>query len=81
MKTQENVLKILDSTLNLQSRTTKFNSGTELLGSVPGLDSMAVLTLIERIEDFFGIQVDDSEIDGSVFATVGTLVSFVKSKI
>jgi acyl carrier protein len=42
---------------------------------------MAVATLITSLEEHFGFAVDDDEIDGSTFATVGSLVAFVKTKL
>lgn len=51
-----------------------------LLGSVPELDSMAVVNLIGALEEHFGIAIDDDEISASTFETVGTLVAFVQSK-
>ncbi len=81
MLLQEIVLEILDSTLNLQGRAKEFGADAPLLGSIPGLDSMAVLILIERLEDRCGVAIDDTEIDGSVFSTVGTLVEYLRKKI
>lgn len=42
---------------------------------------MAVVTLIMAIEDRFSIAVDDDDIDGDTFASVGSLVDFVASKV
>ena len=59
----------------------RFFSDTQLLGAIPELDSMAVVSLIAGLEDRFGITVDDDEIEGSTFATVGSLVEFVDGKL
>lgn len=77
MNIQEQVLILLDEVLNLDGRGLQFDADTPLLGSVPELDSMAVLSVIHAIEERFGIEVPDDEIDGSSFATVGTVVDFV----
>jgi acyl carrier protein len=42
---------------------------------------MAVVALITGMEERFGITAEDDEIDGSVFATVGSMVKFVESKL
>jgi acyl carrier protein len=42
---------------------------------------MAVVSVITALEERFGFAVDDDEIDGSTFATVGALVSFVDGKL
>lgn len=81
MDTQLEVLKLLDEALNLQGRALKFNRDTLLLGAVPELDSMAVVTLIASMEDRFGIAVEDDEISGETFASVGSLADFVATKM
>ena len=42
---------------------------------------MAVVSLITRLEEHFGLTVDDDDMDGSTFATVGALVDFVDAKL
>lgn len=78
--TQE-VLRVLDEVLSLNGRTKSFGRDTPLLGAIPELDSMAVVTLITTLEEQFGFIVDDDEIDGDTFATVGSLVDFVSPKL
>ena len=62
-------------------RAASFKADTALLGSVPELDSMAVISVITGLEDRFGIMIDDDDIDGDTFATVGSLVEFVRGKV
>lgn len=52
-----------------------------LLGSIPELDSMAVVNLITTLEEHFGIVVDDDEIGASNFETLGSLAAFVQQKL
>lgn len=75
------VLSILDEVLSLRGRSNKFDMDTPLLGAVPELDSMAVIGLINVLEERFGISIDDDDIDGSVFLTVGSLADFVEQKL
>ena len=75
------VVGILDETLGLRGRALAFTTSTPLLGSVPELDSMAVVGVITALEERFGFTVDDDEIDASAFASVGSLVSFVDGKL
>jgi len=42
---------------------------------------MAVANVLASLEERFGFVIDDEEIDGSIFATVGTLAAFVQSKM
>lgn len=81
MDTKKEVLAIIDEVLSLGGRATGFELDTPLLGALPELDSMAVVGLITMIEERFGFIVEDDEIDGSSFATVGSLVDFVEGKL
>ncbi|MCE2907597.1 MAG: phosphopantetheine-binding protein [Betaproteobacteria bacterium] len=79
MNVQLEVLRTLDEVLSLGGRGLAFERDTPLLGAVPELDSMAVVSLIGALEERLGISVADDDIDGSTFATVGSLVDFVGS--
>lgn len=81
MDIKKQVLAILDEVLSLGGRADGFELDTPLLGAVPELDSMAVVGVINLIEERFGFIVEDDEIDGSSFSTVGALVEFVDGKL
>ncbi len=78
---QAQVLRLLDDVLSLAGRAQSFQRETALLGAVPELDSMAVVSLITAMEEQLGISIDDDEIGGDVFATVGSLTDFLRSKL
>lgn len=75
------VLHVLDEVLSLGGRGIQFNRHTRLLGAVPELDSMAVVSVITALEERVGITVDDREIDSFTFATVGSLIEFVEQRL
>ena len=75
------VRRVLDEVLSLGGRSASFTRDTPLLGAIPELDSMAVVTLITALEEQFGLVVDDDDIDGSTFETVGSLADFVGGKL
>jgi acyl carrier protein len=81
MDVQREVLRVLDEVLSLGGRAATFTRNTHLLGAIPELDSMAVVTLITSLEEQLGIVVDDDDIDGATFGTVGALVDFVNDKL
>ena len=81
MNIAQEVLRVVDEVLSLNGRTATVTRNTPLLGAVPELDSMAVITLITTLEDQFGLVVDDDDIDGATFATVGSLTDFVSGKL
>ncbi|MFG6416566.1 acyl carrier protein [Roseateles sp. DC23W] len=75
------VLRLLDDVLSLQGRAQTFERSTQLLGALPELDSMAVVSLITALEEQLGLVVDDDDIDGDTFATVGALTDFVAARV
>lgn len=81
MDVNRETLNVLDEVLSLGGRASSFTRETHLLGAIPELDSMAVVTLISTLEERFGIVVDDDDIDGETFATVGSLSDFVSAKL
>lgn len=78
---KQELLTLMEQTLNLGGRTATFSDDKPLLGSLPELDSMGVVALITAMEERFGFAVEDDEIDGAVFHTLGTLLEFVTRKL
>lgn len=78
---EEDVLRLLDDVLGLAGRAKTFSADTPLLGALPELDSMAVVGLLTALEERFGFVIADDEIDGSLFATVGSFTRFVQAKL
>jgi acyl carrier protein len=74
------VKNVLIDVLNLGPAGERLDADSPLLGSLPELDSMAVVTLIGALEEHFGIVVDDDDISASTFETLGSLAAFVASK-
>jgi acyl carrier protein len=72
---------VLRDALELGERAEGFDSSTPLFESLVELDSMAVVHVVTALEDHFGFVIEDHEIDGDIFETVGTLTTFVQSKV
>jgi len=81
MTTRQRLLTLMDRTLNLEGRSATFSNDTALIGALPELDSMGVVSLLTAFEEQFGFSVEDDEIDGSIFQTLGSLLSFVEAKL
>lgn len=77
----DDVKQILIDILNLGEQGRAMNAQTRLLGSIPELDSMAVVNVITALEEHFGIAVDDDEISATTFETLGSLADFVAHKL
>jgi acyl carrier protein len=64
-----------------QARVDAFDADTELFGSLPELDSMAVAGLLTELEDRLGIVIDDDDVDGKMLASFGALCAFAADKV
>ena len=77
----QNVKDVLVDTLGLENRVDRIDATTLLLGSLPELDSMAVLELVLALEQRFGIAIEGEDVTADVFESLGTLTAFVDSKL
>jgi acyl carrier protein len=77
----EDVKAVVVETLGLEDRADTLDATTPLLGSLPELDSMAVLELVVELEQRFGIVVEGEDVTAEVFETLGTLTAFVDDKL
>src|SRR5262245_50826824 len=77
----DQVSSVVDSALQLRGRLGRGDASTPLLGAIPELDSMAVVSLISALEEHFGFAVADDEIEAATFATLGSLSDFVQQKL
>ena len=81
LPTIDEVKRVLKETLQLGDVVESFDASTALLGSVPELDSMAVVTVITALEETFDIYVEDDDISAATFETVGSLADFIDQKL
>lgn len=81
MDIQAEVITILQSTLGVAPGAIAPDPDTPVLGAIPEMDSMSVVSILMSLEEQYGVMVDDDEIDADVFATVGSLTRFVESKL
>ncbi len=81
MQNLDEVKDILSDVLSLGERKNFITVDSILLGSIPELDSMAVVNVITALEEHFGITVNDDEISAKTFETLGSLAYFVEQKL
>lgn len=79
--TIDDIKTILHDVLHLDPNSAPLQAQSGLLGVLPELDSMAVVTIIGALEERFGIVIDDDEISAANFETVATLSDFVDAKL
>jgi acyl carrier protein len=75
----DDVKQVVVETLDLQDQADSLAWDTELLGALPGLDSMSVMLLLTALAERFDIDVEDAGFSGEAFETLGTLTAFVES--
>jgi acyl carrier protein len=77
----ESVKRILRDALQLGDRADELTADSGLLGEMPEMDSMAVVTILTLLEEEFGIEVNDDDISAETFATVGSLARFLEERV
>lgn len=75
------VKALLGEILRLSDRSEAFDASTALFGSLPEFDSMAVVQVVLAMEERFGFAAEPDEITSEIFATVGSLASYVEGKL
>jgi acyl carrier protein len=76
----DEVKAVVIETLGVEDRAQTIDATTPLLGSLPELDSMAVLGLVLELEERFGISLEDEDVTAEVFETLGSLAALVDEK-
>jgi acyl carrier protein len=80
MNVESEVLAILDEVLVLGGRTASMNRDTPVLGALPELDSIAVVSVITALENRFAVSIGEDELTATSFATVGSIADLVSAK-
>lgn len=78
----DNTLRsVLSDVLGIdRARVDAFEPSTELFGSMPEFDSMAVAGVLTELEERLAITIDDDEVDGELLETFGNLLTFTRAK-
>ncbi len=71
---------VLVDTLGISDQAHAIDATTALFGSLPELDSMAVLELVLALEERFGIEIEGEDVTAEVFETLASLTAFVDGR-
>lgn len=74
------VRDVLVTVLGIQDRAPSITEDSELMDGIPELDSMAIVELVTALEDRFDITIDEDDITGETFETLGTLTRVVADR-
>ena len=77
----DDVKEVVGEVLQIADRAQAFDASTLLFGSIPELDSMAVVSLITGLEERFDFVVEDDEVTAEVFESLGSLADFIEQKL
>ncbi len=81
MSVHNEVISVLVEVLQLSDQSQQLTLNSQLLGALPEFDSMAVVSVLTRLEEEYGFFIEDDEIDADTFESVATLTSFVENKM
>ena len=73
------VIDVLVRTLGIPGQVELLQASTPMFDSMPEFDSMAVVAVSVALEREFGIEIDDEDLTGEVFETIGSLAAFVEN--
>lgn len=80
MSLEAELKQLLQESLQLDE-VASWDADTEILGSVPEFDSMAIVTVLTMVEENYGVAIDDDEVSAEIFETLGSLTGFVAEKV
>jgi acyl carrier protein len=75
------VKDVVVQTLGVEDRADAIEADTPLFGTLPELDSMAVLELVLELEERFGIVLEGEDVTAEAFETLANLTAVVESKL
>ena len=81
MSLDNDIKRILRETLVLGGEVESLEATSPLLGAIPELDSVGVISVLTALEEEYDIVVEDDEISAAVFNTLGTLTEFLEGKV
>jgi acyl carrier protein len=78
--TLDSVKSVVVGALGIEDRADTLDAASPLLGSLPELDSMGVLELVQALEHRFDIVFDDDDVSAETFETLGSLAAVIEDK-
>lgn len=77
----EQLKTILTDRLDANIKRSEITPEVSLLEEGLGLDSIMLVELVALVEENFGFQFDEDELDLTIFANLHTLATFVAKKV
>jgi len=81
MNSTEIAISIVREALQIGAIAGGFDRDTLLLGAHPEFNSLSIVAIITAIEEQLDCDIDDDEITGEIFETIGSLADFMTGKM
>jgi acyl carrier protein len=81
MNSTELAIGIVRNALQLGATADSFDRSTMLLGALPEFNSLSIVAIIGAIEEQVDCDIEDDEISGEIFETIGSLADFIDEKM
>ena len=84
MRNEEIVKRLSDMIymkLDIDSGTDSLDESTPLIDYGLGVDSVSTMEFIVALENEFGIEIDEAEIEPSIFSTVSSVAHYISGKL
>jgi acyl carrier protein len=78
---ERQIVRILESGFIVTETDVPLGAETALIEGGLNLDSVNLLELLVRVEEGFGITIEDEDINAELVATLGSLAAFVRRKL
>ncbi len=78
---EDRIKAALVKSLRLNMDPAAIPNDIPLVGKGLGLDSVSILQLVGAVEESFGIEVDDTDINRELFRNVSALAEYVRRKL
>ena len=76
----ENLKKVISEIVKLSINSDKINETTNLLSDL-GFDSIQIVQLIVEVEEQFGIEISDDDLDIANLSIYGKLLAMIEEKV
>lgn len=73
--------ELIKSCLQLGEQVDLFDESTPLLGELPEMNSLTIMTMVNAIEEELDAEISDTELSAEIFETLGSLAQFIETKM
>ena len=72
---------LLYKKLDIDAKAEELNETTPLMEYGLGVDSVSTMEFIVALENEFGIEIDEAEVNPAIFSTINSVAAYISRKI